>query len=85
MPRSRVRKKTAYTPPPQRAAVRAPGKTSLTYLIVMFGLLFLALAWMVVLYLAGPEIPIMRDLGAFGYLVGFGLMLPGLLMTTRWR
>ncbi|MFJ8819633.1 cell division protein CrgA [Amycolatopsis thermoflava] len=86
MPRSKIRKKTVYSPPPdRRKPSRAPAKSSLVYKAVMFGLFFLALAWMVVFYLAGEKIPVMRDLGSFGYLVAFGLMLPGLLMTMRWR
>lgn len=86
MPRSKVRKKTAYTQPPdRRTPVRAHRESSLVYKVVMFGLLFLALAWTVTFYLAGPQIPFMRDLGNFSYLIGFGLMVAGLVMTPRWR
>ena len=47
--------------------------------------LLLGLAWMVVYYLAGESVPIMRGLGAWNFGVGFGVMLVGLVMAVRWR
>ncbi|MBA0124082.1 cell division protein CrgA [Haloechinothrix sp. YIM 98757] len=88
MPKSKVRKKTAYTPPADRrssATAHAQGPTHPVYKAVMFGLMLLGLIWLVVNYLAGTEIPFMADLGNWNFAIGFALMITGLLMTMRWR
>lgn len=88
MPKSKVRKKTAYTPPTDRQTpvkVKAAGPSSLPYKIVMFGLMLLGLAWLVVNYLAGEKIGFMSELGNWNFAIGFALMISGLLMTMKWR
>ena len=51
--------------------------------------LLLGLAYLVVYYLTNaapiPRIPVMADLGAWNFAVGFGVMLLGLVMAVRWR
>ena len=59
--------------------------TPLWYKIIMFGLMLAGLAWLIVNYLAGPQIQFMAQLGAWNYLIGFGLFIVGLLMTMGWR
>ncbi|KMS86269.1 cell division protein CrgA [Prauserella rugosa] len=88
MPKSKVRKKTAYTPPADRKTpvkVSAAGPSPLPYKIVMFGLMLLGLAWLVVNYLAGEKIGFMLELGNWNFAIGFALMISGLLMTMKWR
>ncbi|MQA62631.1 MAG: cell division protein CrgA [Actinophytocola sp.] len=88
MPKSKVRKKAAYTPPTDKKTpvkVRAQGPSHPVYLIVMFGLMLLGLAWIVVNYLAGDKIDLMAELGNWNFAIGFALMISGLLMTMRWR
>ncbi|MBK1784524.1 cell division protein CrgA [Prauserella cavernicola] len=88
MPKSKVRKKTAYTPPADRRTpvkVTAAGPSHPAYKAVMFGLMLLGLAWLVVNYLAGEKIPFMLELGNWNFAIGFALMISGLLMTMRWR
>ncbi|MHA6791923.1 cell division protein CrgA [Pseudonocardia bannensis] len=89
MPKSKVRKKVAYTPPPSdrrtAAAVRATGPTHPVYVAVMLGLMLVGLGWLVVNYLAGPSIGFMLALGSWNFLIGFSLIVIGLLMTMRWR
>ena len=89
MPKSKVRKKTAYTPPaelrPATKKRKATGPSHPIYKGVMFGLMLLGVLWLVVNYLAGDKIPFMADLGNGNFAVGFVLMVAGLLMTTRWR
>lgn len=87
MPKSKIRKKTAYTPPAapgSSARVRA-GPSHPAYKVVMFGLMLLALVWVVVYYVAGEQIPLMRTLGDWNFIIGFVLAVTGLLMTMRWR
>ncbi|HKS46633.1 MAG TPA: cell division protein CrgA [Amycolatopsis sp.] len=88
MPKSKVRKKTAYTPPADRRTpvkVRAAGPSHPVYLVVMFGLMLIGLAWLVVNYIAGDKIGFMAELGSWNFAIGFALMISGLLMTMRWR
>jgi len=87
MPKSKVRKKAAYAAPGDR---RTPvklkaGPSHPVYLTVMFGMMLLGLAWLVVNYLAGDKISLMSDLGPWNFLIGFALLVVGLLMTMRWR
>ncbi|MCF4007612.1 cell division protein CrgA [Corynebacterium uropygiale] len=69
---------------------RAPVKvnadgTPKWYMTIMFFFMLAGLAWIIVNYLAGNQIPLMTELGAWNYLIGFGLLIIGLLMTMGWR
>jgi len=90
VPKSRVRKRAVYTPPadvlpsPSRVArKKAPSPT--WYPILMLVLMVLGLAYIAVYYLAGERVPVMRDLNAWNFAIGFGLMVTGLFMAVRWR
>lgn len=90
MPKSRVRKKTVYTPPsnvlPSSATqAKRKGPSPTWYPVVMTALILLGLIYIVVNYLAGTDLPLMKDLGAWNFAVGFGLMVAGLGMAVRWR
>ncbi|HEY3261937.1 MAG TPA: cell division protein CrgA [Pseudonocardiaceae bacterium] len=87
MPKSKVRKKAAYaTPTDKRTPVKLKaGPSHPVYLVVMFGIMLIGLAWLVVNYLAGERIGLMADLGPWNFLIGFTLLVLGLLMTMRWR
>jgi len=88
MPKSKVRKKTAYTPPADRRTpvkVKAAGPTGLAWKIPMFGLMLLGLLWLLVNYIAGDKIGFMANLGNWNFAFGFAAMIAGLLMTMRWR
>ncbi len=87
MPKSKVRKKTE---PTLRTSTLAPSGHAVRpsprwYPIVMAAILVLGLAWIVVYYLAGSSVPLMKDLGAWNFAVGFGLMVIGLGMAVRWH
>jgi hypothetical protein len=88
MPKSKVRKKAAYTPPAStdtRTPVKVKGPTNPIYVAVFIGLWVVGLAWLVVNYLAAEAIPFMAALGSWNFLIGFSLIVIGLLMTMRWR
>jgi hypothetical protein len=89
MPKSKVRKKAVYTPPPSERAgatpVKVAGPTHPVYIAVMLAMMLVGLAWLVVNYLAGDSIPFMVALGSWNFLIGFALIVIGLLMTMRWR
>jgi Cell division protein CrgA len=90
VPKSRVRKRAVYTPPvdvlpsPARAGKRK-GPSPTWYPIVMLVLMILGLAYIATYYLAGERVPVMRDLDAWNFAIGFGLMVSGLFMAVRWR
>ena len=82
MPESRVRRKSAYTPPPPKAA--PPKPNGRFFLPIMVGLLLIGLAWIVVYYLSQQAYPV-PNIGAWNLAIGFAIMLSGFAMTTRWR
>lgn len=88
MPKSKVRKKTVYTAPADRRTpvkARLAGPSHPVYITVMVGLMVIGLAWLVLTYLASDKIGFMNTLGSWNFLIGFILMIGGLLMTMRWR
>jgi hypothetical protein len=83
VPKSRVRKRTVYTPPPPKSArrkVSAPwvGPTIVVCLIV-------GLAWIVAYYITNGKFPGMSALGAWNLVVGFAFIIAGVTLSTRWR
>ena len=90
MPKSKVRKKSVYTPPQgvlpsagSRTQVAAPSPR--WYAPLMVTLMVLGLLWIVVFYVAGQDIPFMASLGSWNFAIGFGVMVAGLIMSMRWR
>ncbi len=90
MPKSKVRKKpdaprTTSLSAQQKAVAPSPS----WYPIVMATVLVLGLAYLVVYYLTNsgtdPHVPVMGDIGAWNFAVGFGVMMLGLIMAVRWR
>ena len=64
MPKSKVRKKTAYVQPAgeRRSAtpVKVAGPTHPVYIAVMLGLMLLGLVWLVVVWAAMADNPLLR-------------------------
>ena len=90
MPKSKVRKKSVYTPPEgvlrsQASQARAAQPSPRWYAPLMVTLMVLGLLWIVVYYVAGDQIPFMVSLTAWNFLIGFGAMVLGLVMSMRWR
>ncbi|NEK84880.1 cell division protein CrgA [Blastococcus saxobsidens] len=90
MPKSKVRKKSVYTPPED--ALRSRGAQAKVlqpsprwYVALMVGLMLVGLLWIVVYYVAGDRIPFMVSLSAWNFAIGFGAMVAGLIMSMRWR
>jgi hypothetical protein len=87
VPKSKVRKKSDAPKRPQSLgpASKALAPSPTWYPIVMAVVLVIGLAYLVVYYLAGQSIPIMKDITGWNFAVGFGIMLVGLIMAVRWR
>lgn len=87
MPKSKVRKKdTVSGLPVNRTPVKVRAAPSSTlYISVMLGVMLVGLAWLIVYYLAADQLTWMNDLGAWNFLIGFGFMVVGLVMTMKWH
>ncbi|MGY1746324.1 cell division protein CrgA [Blastococcus sp. SYSU D00695] len=88
MPKSKVRKKSVYTPPAtvlQPGTARAAAPSPRWYAPLMVTLMVLGLLWIVVYYVAGEDIAFMASLSAWNFAIGFGAMVAGLVMSMRWR
>jgi hypothetical protein len=90
VPKSKVRKKSVYTPPEgvlqaRSAQAKVAQPSPRWYPAVMVGLMVLGLLWIVVFYVAGDQIPFMISMKAWNFAIGFGAMVAGLVMSMRWR
>jgi hypothetical protein len=84
VPESKGRRKKAFTPPNETPRSVKIGNPS-WWVPVMLTLFIVGLIWIVVYYIAGAELPLMKDLGWVNVLVGFGFIFAGFGMATRWR
>ncbi len=92
MPESRRRKKSAYTPPPQKKsdsdtpASRVPVKLDGARWIapVMVALFIIGLLWIVIWYIA-PDNPLMGPLAGWNVAIGFVFIAGGFILATKWR
>ncbi len=81
MPKSRVRSKAVYTPPPRSAKA----KVSPPWLApVMLGSLIVGLVWIVVFYVSQQKWPV-SALGSWNLVVGFAFLVAGVVLSTKWR
>jgi hypothetical protein len=90
LPKSKVRKKSVYTPPEgglqsRGAQARVAQPSPRWYAPLMVALMVIGLLWIVVYYVAGDRIPFMVTLGPWNFGIGFGAMVVGLVMSMRWR
>ena len=83
VPKSRVRKRTVYTPPPPKTGRRKVSAPWVGPAIVVC--LVVGLAWIVVYYLTQGSIPGVSALGAWNLVIGFAFIIVGVVLSTRWR
>ena len=90
MPESRARKSAAQKQKlkSQRASkpkkVKAPSSRRwVPPTFITVGLL--GVAWLIVFYVAGPSVPVMRDLGNWNILIGMGGMAAAFGLATLWK
>jgi uncharacterized membrane protein (DUF485 family) len=51
---------------------------------LMLACWLIGLAWLVVFYVAGTDIPVMDKLGNWNLLIGMGLIAVGFVVSTQW-
>ena len=82
MPRSRIRRKAAFTPPPTRSSAKLPSPRWVAPLMV--GFFLVGLLWVVVFYVSQGSLPI-EAIGNLNLLIGFGFIAAGFVTATQWR
>ncbi|HEY9440185.1 MAG TPA: cell division protein CrgA [Streptomyces sp.] len=84
MPKSRIRKKADFTPPPakQSNAIRLTSRSWVAPLMLAFFLI--GLAWIVVFYVTEGDLPV-GFLGNWNIVVGFGFIAGGFGVSTQWK
>ena len=77
---SKKRKKNVYTPPRDAGLAESNPRwlvpTMITFLIA-------GVVWIVAYYIMGSEFPV--QIGNLNIIIGFGLLLVGFVLTTRWK
>ena len=81
MPRSRTRRRDVYTPPPgpSPAKIGSPHWLAPT----MVACFVIGQIWLLVYYVSSAAYPI-PDIGAWNLVIGFGWVLGGFALATRW-
>jgi hypothetical protein len=82
MPESRIRRKSAYTAPTGKGGPAKPNHR--LFVPTMIALLVIGLAWIVTYYITRGDYPV-PGIDDWNLLIGFGILLVGFGMTTRWR
>lgn len=90
MPESRSRKKAIYKPISEikREVSREPVRLESPRWLAptMVTLMILGLLYVVVFYIAGQYVPVMKDLSNLANVgIGFGLMGIGFYLATKWK
>lgn len=91
VPESKGRKRDDYVPPADKSD-RKPVKIGSSPWVAptMVALFVIGLLWIVVFYIAGPDVPIMNTIGGaynalVNVLIGFAFITAGFIVSTKWR
>ncbi|MET9319938.1 cell division protein CrgA [Streptomyces sp. NPDC003038] len=85
MPKSRIRKKDDYTPPPSSRQPQSIRLTNRSWVApVMLAFFLIGLAWIVVFYVTDTQLPV-ESLGNWNIVVGFGFIAAGFGVSTQWK
>lgn len=82
MPKSKVRTKTAYTPPQTRSPKKRVSPRWVAPL--MLGCFLAGIIWLVLFYVTGGSLPL-KSLTNWNLLIGFGFIIAGFGISTQWR
>jgi hypothetical protein len=84
VPKSRIRKKADYTPPPEKGASfkLTNGRRWVAPLMLAFFLI--GLAWIVVFYVTTGSLPV-EAIGNWNIVIGFGFIAGGFVVSTQWK
>ena len=91
MPESKRRKKDAFTPPPNKGERKVARIGSPSWLApTMVACFIIGLAYLVVFYIAGPDVPFMNTVGGslnalVNVGIGFAFIMVGFVLATKWK
>lgn len=83
MPKSRVRKKPVYTPPPTKSSKHAVSPVWLAP--TMVACFVIGLVWISLYYVTQADMPVLSSLSGWNLVFGFGLIVAGVILATKWR
>ena len=83
MPRSRVRRKAAYSAPSTRSPRKIHSATWIGPAMLTF--FILGIAWLATYYITNGDVVGMRSLGSWNLIVGFAFIMAGFMLSTRWK
>ncbi len=84
MPESKGRGKPSPRMPDEQPRKATPTASPRWLAPVMVAFFLIGLLWIVLYYLA-PGMPVIGSLGSWNMVVGFGFILVGFALSTRWR
>ena len=84
MPKSRIRKKADFTPPPTRSATAIKLSNRSWVAPLMLAFFIAGLAWIVLFYVTQGSLPV-ESLGNWNIVVGFGFIAGGFVVSTQWK
>lgn len=84
MPKSKVRKKDEYTPPPAATPVKIGSSGRGWVAPLMLALFLIGLVWIVTYYVTSGSWPV-ESWGNWNILVGFGFIAAGFGVSTQWK
>ena len=84
MPKSRIRKRNDFTPPPAKKTDLKLSAGQRWVAPLMLALFALGLAWIVVFYVTTGDLPV-ESLGNWNIVVGFGFIAAGFVVSTQWK
>lgn len=84
MPESKGRNKPKSRIPSDPAAEAIPAASPRWLVPLMLTSFLLGLLWIVLFYLV-PGMPVLSSLGSWNMVIGFGLIMVGFALSTRWR
>jgi hypothetical protein len=85
VPESRRRRRRDPAVPPPAQVAKVPGGSGRWVPITGSVLSIVGVLWIVTFYVAGNDIPGMRDLANWNLLIGMGFIVAGFLVFTRWE
>ena len=85
MPKSRIRKKDDFTPPPAKQATNISLTSGRRWVApLMLAMFLIGLAWIVLFYVTTGDMPV-KSLGNWNIVVGFRFIAAGFVVSTQWK
>lgn len=85
MPKSRIRKKDDFTPPPVKTQNLKLGTSGRGWVApLMLAMFLIGLAWIVIFYVTSGDMPV-ESLRNWNIVVGFGFIAAGFVVSTQWK